>query len=407
MAAPTIPTDEFAQRRARACAAAAERGFHALVVWSRGGATADFYGDVMYLANHVTAFPTQPDNLPLWAARGHSVLVLPVSGEPVLVVDSYDYRQDLATVSDVRVGLHIPALVAEVLKELGLEGSPLGLIGRESFLHSSYGLLEHHLGYTPDLTACDEILTDLRLIKSSAELDLMRAAATIGSEAMTEMLAAVRVGGNEGEVAGEGWRAAARRGGFPYDTSITSGPHSQHFQWARLPSWDIHRPLERGDILHVDFYGPMSQGYWVDMARTTIVGTGPTRNQAAVLEGAVTLVEHITAEIRPGITYGELWQVGDDWRQTHGFPVRPEEGSGCLVGLDADFPAYGHSLGLGLEGYYLQEGSALVVQPGMVISVETLLSREDVGGANFEQNVIVTADGHELLTGASPAMPWQ
>src|ERR1700712_1449336 len=235
----------------------AERGLDALVVWSRGGATGDFYGDIMYLANHVTPFPTQPDNIPTWAGRGHSVLILPVDGAPVLVVASHDYRADLAAVTDVRIGLNIPALVASVLKELELATANLGLAGRDSVLLAHYQMITAELGTTPRFTACDDILETLRLIKSDAELELLRAAAGIGVEAMGAMVDAVQAGVTEADVAAEGWSAVVRRGGVPYDTAIASGPHSEHFQWARLPSWDHLRPLQRGDLIHIDLYGPM------------------------------------------------------------------------------------------------------------------------------------------------------
>lgn len=406
MTAPSISRDEYLDRQRRAQAAAAERGFDAIVVWGRGGTAADFYGDVLYLSNHMSAFPMQTDNLPVWSARGHSALVLPVGGDPILIVDIHDHRPDLIAVTDTRVGLNVPAKLGEVLLEAGLGGARLGLVGRESLLLSSYHILSETLGAAPDFVPADDILEAMRLIKSPAELLLMREAAQIGVIAMTDMLAAVRDGATEAEIAGEGWRTVARAGGLPYDTAIASGPHSAHFQWARLPSWDARRPLERGDLFHVDLYGPMREGYWVDMARTAVVGRGAYDEQLPVLQGAVELVETVIDELRPGVTFGELWAVGNDWRNTNGFPVRPSGQSGCLVGLDADFPAYGHSVGLGLEGPYIQEGSQRVVAENMVISVETLLSRDGVGGVNFEQNAIVTENGYELITGGSPTAHW-
>ena len=402
----SIPAAEFTDRQDRARALARERGLDALIVWSRGGATGDFYGDVFYLANHVTPFPTQPDNVPTWAGRGHSVLILPVDGEPVLIVDSHDYRSDLAAVKDVRIGLNIPGLVAAVLTELSLAGARLGLAGRDSVLLAHHQMICAALGAPPMFVPCDDILETLRLIKSDAELGLMREAAAIGVDAMAAMIEAVHEGRTEADVAAEGWRTVVQRGGIPYDTAIASGPHSEHFQWARLPSWDHQRPLRRGELIHIDLYGPMRAGYWVDMARTTVVGAGPSADQEPVLEGAIALVETVISAIRPGVSFGELWQIGDEWRNSNGFPVLPDDGSGCLIGLDADFPAFGHTVGLGLESSLIQQGSPTVVAPNMVLSVETLLSRAGIGGANYEENVIVTAEGCERITNAMPARTW-
>jgi hypothetical protein len=77
------------------------------------------------------------------------VLVLPVGGDPVLVVDSVEYRDDLVAVDDVRVGLNVPATVAAVLREQGLAHERLGLVGRESLLLSSYQILIDELGGAP------------------------------------------------------------------------------------------------------------------------------------------------------------------------------------------------------------------------------------------------------------------
>lgn len=56
MTSPILES-EFLQRQHRAVERAAEQGFDALLVWSRGGTSVDFYGDVMYLANHHSPFP--------------------------------------------------------------------------------------------------------------------------------------------------------------------------------------------------------------------------------------------------------------------------------------------------------------------------------------------------------------
>jgi len=173
---------------------------------------------------------------------------MPLHDEPILVVDSAEYRQDLVEVDDVRVGFNVPAAVAAAMRATGLDdGRPVGLAGRESLLLSSYRILASELGREPAFADADAILESLRRRKSEAELRIVRHAADVGVQCMTRLMEAIEPGRTEGHVVGEGMRAAAQLGAFPYDIAVASGPHSGNFQWARLPSWDTERPLEPGD----------------------------------------------------------------------------------------------------------------------------------------------------------------
>ena len=119
-----ISAEEFGSRRAEAARRAAERGLSGLVVFSRGGTTLDYYGDVMYLANFHSTFPPISD-APTWAGRGHAALVLPVDGPSVLITDYLNDSDDRAEVDDVRVELRVPKAIGRVLRELELDGSAL------------------------------------------------------------------------------------------------------------------------------------------------------------------------------------------------------------------------------------------------------------------------------------------
>jgi Xaa-Pro aminopeptidase len=401
-----IPPEEFEDRRRRVRERARERGLAGLVVWSRNATTVDWYGDVLYLSNHHTPFPQLPDNLPVWAGRSHSVLVLPVDGDPVLVVDTVEYRRDLVRVDDVRIGLNVPATVAAVLRDTGLAREPLGVVGRESLLLSSYEILREELGGELDTVPVDDILAEARRVKSDAELSLVRHAADVGVECVTAIMEAIGPGRTEGDVVGEGLRVAARRGAFPYDVAVTSGPHSESFQWARLPSWDTTRRLQAGDLIHVDFWGPVL-AYYTDFVRSSVVGGRATQSQLELLEGAIAFVEHVVAAIKPGVTFGELWTRGSDWLAENGFDGREVADSRPGETSVADmYPGFGHCIGLGVEGPYVMPGAPAWVEERMVIAIEILLSRAGVGGAGFEQDVVVTADGADVITRACPARWW-
>jgi Xaa-Pro aminopeptidase len=208
-----IPAEEFAARREKAVEAARARGLNGLLIWSRGGTTVDYYGDVLYLANHHTPVPQIPDHAPAWSGRGYSVLVLPVDGEPVLLSDKPDYRDDLVQVDDVRVTLHPPVTAADVVREKGLCEGTLGLVGHESLLHSAYLAFDGAFnGSRPRLEPADDVLAAIRRVKSAREIELMRHAADVGSNWMARSIEAVEAGRTEGDCVGEGLRYAASNG---------------------------------------------------------------------------------------------------------------------------------------------------------------------------------------------------
>jgi Xaa-Pro dipeptidase len=402
--APSIPREEFVERQRRAVEAAREQGLDGLLVWSRGGTSVDFYGDNMYLANHHSPFPPNQDTTQ-WAGRSFSALVLPVDGAPAIVVDLPDPPLDQIYVADVRPTLRVPQAAARALREKGLDRARLGLVGRDTFLVSHLRAVEDELGGPLTFVPADGILDRLRMVKSDAELAFVRRAAEVGVGWMTTMMESVEAGRTEGDVVGEGLRFLAAHGGYPYDLGVASGPNSHMFERIGIPSWDSQRPLEVGDLIHVDMWGPVDC-YYTDFVRSAVVGRSPTEGQRRVLEGSISLIEHVVAGVKPGVTIGSLYARGGDWLDEHGFASHRAESGSSGTEFGNLFPAFGHSIGLGLEHPWIIEGEPTVVEESMVLAIECAVGLPEVGAAGFEQDVIVTADGCEVITAACPARWW-
>jgi Xaa-Pro aminopeptidase len=397
---------EFRERQRRATEAAAERGLDALVVWSRGGTSVDFYGDVFYLANHHSPFPPNQDT-PQWSARSYSGLVLPAEGDPVLVVDLPEFDPDQLHVDDIRSTLHVPQGVAQVLRERGLDGARLGLSGRDTLLLSHLLHMQGELGHELHFEPADDILERMRMVKSPAELELIRRAAEVGVGWVRTMMEAVEPGRTEGEVIGDGLRYLAANGGFPYDAAIASGSRSQYF-FSRfgIPTWDAQWKIERGDLVHIDAWAAID-GYYTDFVRSTVAGRQPTDEQRELLEGAVTMIDHIIEAVRPGVTIGELYARGSAWMVDNGFGEHRARLDSSGTDFGNLFPAFGHSFGAGLEPPWIIDGEPTIVEENMCLAIEALLGRPGVGGAGFEHNVIVGADGCEVITASCPSRWWE
>ncbi len=399
MAQPNIDDTEFAARRQAAAKRAADEGFDALLIWSRGGHTVEAYGDVYYLTNFHSLFPVVPDTS-VWASRGHAALILPVDGDPVLLTDYHDDPEDRVKVADIRTVTDLTTGTVDVLKEMGLLDKKIGLVGRQSFLVSALRRMEAAAGNQwLNLVPADDILDRLRLIKTPAEMDHLRHAARVGVMWMDATMNAIVEGNTEGDAVGEGLRVLAANGGTLQDVSIASGPNSaNYFGSSGVPHWNVTRKMEVGDLVHCDQWGPVD-GYYTDFARSTVIGGKPDAGQTELLEGSVAIIRHIIDGIKPGVsTFGDLYVRGQEWLAENGFANHKSTVSEIGNVFSQQFPCFGHTIGAGIEGPWIIEGETTVVEENMVLAVEALVGRPGVGAANFEENLIVHADGIELLT---------
>lgn len=400
-----MTTEELEARRQAARISASDDGLDGLVLWSRGGTSLEHYGSVAYLTNHHTTFPSINDGEG-WSARGHAVLVLGADGPAVLVTDYLDDPDDRVRVDDVRTDLRIPTAVGRVLAELGLDRGRLGLVGRELVAAHWLQEMEDTVGHPLDMVPADHILERLRRVKSASELRCLRHAAQVGIGWMEATMSAIAEGRTEGDAVGEGLRHLAAHGGLLDDVAIASGPNAQHY-WGSsgTPHWNCTRRLERGDMVHVDQWGRVG-GYFTDFARSTVVGRRPTDAQREVLEASVALINHIIAAARPGVAVGDLHRRGTDWLADNGFAPASSGAEEAGQAWSAQFPAFGHGLGLTFESPWVIAGEATVLEPNMVMAFEAVVGRPGVGSSDYEQDVVIGADGPEILTAGCPDRWW-
>jgi Xaa-Pro aminopeptidase len=389
-----IPRAEFVQRQERARNAAIGRGFDGAVVWSRGGAFMDMSADVLYLTNHYSQQPYMGDEAGIGSARSHGVCVIPASGPTTVVVDVPWWRRDLVVADTVKPTIHVVKGAAQAIRDAGLERGRLALVGASYMTAAAYlGLV----GELPDaqLVRADTLIEDLRLIKSPAEQELIRRACALGNRTLEALIDAVVEGATEADAQAAAASVLISGGGVLYDAACSSGPWAHGYTHARLPSADATRRFQRGDMFHVDCYGSYG-GYFFDFARSRCVGDDPTDAQRALLDGVIEAVETVCAEIRPGMTAGEVYEIGAQWMAdspvVQSIPHLEPEMEG--------FPAIGHGLGLMWEGPWLMPGVQAPIEQGMYLAVELLLGHPTLGGAMFEHNGLVNADGFEVLTTA-------
>jgi Xaa-Pro aminopeptidase len=283
---PTFSEGEFARRYASVRARMSDADLRGLLVYGRGRDL-----DVQYLSN--------------WPGTRESYLVLPRSGDPVLLVQLSNHlpnAQRTAVVRDVRwAGADSPASVAAVLRERETARGRVGLVGALPWQHRD--ALAKAL---PEVVWVDAtgILRDVRLIKSAEEIDRLRVAARFTDMAMEALEREVRPGLREDQLAAIVESAYGREGG-------THGIHFMATTPMRAPEIGVpsqipsSRTIEKGDVLITEISAE-HWGYSGQIHRAYAIGEPPTDEYRRMHEAAVECYERVVAVLRDGATADQV-----------------------------------------------------------------------------------------------------
>lgn len=249
---------------------------------------------------------------------------------------------------------------------------------------SAFRLLRAKTPKAVSLHATKNLIEELRLVKDADEVELIREAARIADRAFDNVIGQIAIGMPEREIALQIdttlRRLGADREGF--ETIAASGPNS-----ACPHASPTDRVLEQGDLLKLDF-GARYRGYNSDITRTVCIGK-PTAKQIEIYNIVLEAQARAIDAIAPQKTGREIDAVARDFIASKGY------GDHFGHGL-------GHALGILVhDGPGLSRTSDVVLEPGMVMTVEPGIYLEGWGGVRIEDDVLVTDRGAELLTHAN------
>ncbi|KTC94077.1 Xaa-Pro aminopeptidase [Legionella erythra] len=261
----------------------------------------------------------------------------------------------------------------------------------------------------------DPLLSEMRLFKSQVELNLMRRAAGISVNAHVRAMQACREAEYEYQLEAELMHEFISQGcrGPAYDPIVGSGANTCILHYT-----DNNQRLRDGDLVLIDAGGEY-ENYAADITRTFPVNGQFSKEQRAIYQLVLEAQRAGIACIKPGLPWNAVQQTMVRILTRGLCELGLLEGDvDSLITTEAYKPFYMHNSGhwLGLDvhdsGRYkidnewrpLQAGMVLTVEPGLYISagMPGVDARWWNIGVRIEDDILVTADGHENLTAALP-----
>jgi len=273
--------------------------------------------------------------------------------------------------------------------------------------------------HTPgEFVSLDHQLHDMRLYKSAAEIKVMRKAAQISAQAHKKAMQFCKPGIYEYQLEAELLHSFMHQGArFPAYSSIVGGGANGCI----LHYVENNAVLKEGDLVLIDA-GAELECYASDISRTFPVNGKYSKEQRALYEIVLAAQYAAIEQVKPG----------NHWNDPHEAAIKVITQGLIDVGIlkgkleklieegayrDFYMHRTGHWLGMDVHdvGDYKVDNEWRVLEPGMVLTVEPglyissdhakLAKKWHNIGIRIEDDVLVTKDGHEVLSKDVPKEP--
>ncbi|MDD6307874.1 MAG: M24 family metallopeptidase [Clostridia bacterium] len=373
-----IPAEEYKQRVKNAAAKAAEWGLDVLVV---NGSEAD-YANTRYFSN-------------FWPVFERCGVAISATGNCALMVgpESEIFASDFGVIDDVFVLYEYresanpaypelqPKTYNDVFKKLGVTGDHIR-IGVASWLDTNVVMMEGLKAAYPhaEIVRADDIMVQLRSVKSDNEIACLREAAHITQLATDAVIKAIRPGMTELQLVGIAQKTIYENGaeyeGLPmYCFSQKSTKHAI--------SRSSYKTIEMGDIVQLNLSAKIC-GYSPSIGMPISMGKLSGEKKELVQFG---LDAHMWTEkqLRAGVVSGDIAKNFIQYFEANG---------------KRNNYFYGPCHGLGLievEAPWMETISDYVLQKNMTFQIDTFVMGSDFG-LRWEKPIAITETGIDMLS---------
>ena len=239
-----------------------------------------------------------------------------------------------------------------------------------------------------DIVDAQESVERARCIKVPGELALMQSSMAAVEAGVARLRQALRPGVSEQALWSHLWAHVIETGGDYVETRLlNSGARSN--PWFQECSQKI---IDKGELVLLDTDVVGRYGYYADFSRTFLCGevkAGPEQREAYRL--AYEQIHHNLELMRPGMSFAEVSEKG--WRIPQRYHAHRYYLLAHGIGMTGEYPYILYRDDFDAGGY---EG---VIEPGMVLCVESFIGAEDGGeGVKLEQQIHITESGYELMS---------
>ncbi|MES1227110.1 MAG: Xaa-Pro peptidase family protein [Armatimonadota bacterium] len=307
-----------------------------------------------------------------------SVFVSPTKA--VFVTDSRYKVQSETEVQGLEVVWHQSPKTSEQMWEEVLASLGAKTVGFEDSQTVARLARTKELLPTYQWVQASDLIKPLRMRKTPDEITRIKAACVLADKCLEHVQRMLQPGISEMDISLDIEFFFRRQGAvISFEPIVASGPNS-----AKPHGHATERKLEHGDFVTLDLGGKLN-GYCSDITRTFVIGDASPRH-----------VEIYNQVLRAETECCDLCVIGAGGKEidAHARAVLAEKG------LDGYFGhGLGHGLGRDVHDFgSLSPSSSDTLAEGMVFTVEPGVYIEGFGGVRVEDDVLVTANGPEILT---------